>query len=111
MLSKYKYHFILHFTIIIWGFTGVLGKHLDVSGMESMPIVIYRMLIGWTTLLIFMFLIKKSIKIDFKGLLGRLINQNNKTSDPRKILSDTCKFIDPIPGKEYILNVKGNLSH
>ena len=72
MLSKYKYHFILHFTIIIWGFTGVLGKHLDVSGMESMPIVIYRMLIGWTTLLIFMFLIKKSIKIDFKGLLKTL---------------------------------------
>ena len=72
MLSKYKYHFILHFTIIIWGFTGVLGKHLDVSGMESMPIVVYRMLIGWTTLLIFMFLIKKSIKIDFKGLLKTL---------------------------------------
>ena len=72
MLSKYKYHFILHFTIIIWGFTGVLGKHLDVSGMESMPIVIYRMLIGWKTLLIFMFLIKKSIKIDFKGLLKTL---------------------------------------
>jgi len=72
MLSKYKYHFILHFTIIIWGFTGVLGKHLDVSGMESMPIVIYRMFIGWTTLLIFMFLIKKSIKIDFKGLLKTL---------------------------------------
>jgi len=72
MLSKYKYHFILHFTIIIWGFTGVLGKHLDISGMESMPIVIYRMFIGWTTLLIFMFLIKKSIKIDFKGLLKTL---------------------------------------
>lgn len=72
MLSKYKYHFILHFTIIIWGFTGVLGKHLDVSGMESMPIVIYRMFIGWTTLLIFMFLIKKSIEIDFKGLLKTL---------------------------------------
>ena len=72
MLSKYKYHFILHFTIIIWGFTGVLGKHLDVSGMESMPIVVYRMLIGWTTMLIFMFLIKQSIKIDFKGLLKTL---------------------------------------
>ena len=72
MLSKYKYHFILHFTIIIWGFTGVLGKHLDVSGMESMPIVVYRMFIGWTTLLIFMFLIKQSIKIDFKGLLKTL---------------------------------------
>ncbi len=72
MIKNYKYHFILHFTILIWGFTGVLGKHLDVSGMESMPIVVYRMLIGWTTLLFFMFIIKKSIKIDFKGLLKTL---------------------------------------
>ena len=72
MLKKYKYHFLLHFVILIWGFTGVLGKHLDISGMEAMPIVIYRMLIGWVTLLIFMLLIKKSIKIDFKGLLKTL---------------------------------------
>jgi drug/metabolite transporter (DMT)-like permease len=72
MINKYKYHFILHFTILIWGFTGVLGKHLDVSGMESMPIVVYRMLIGWTTLLIFTILIKKSIKIDPKGLFKTL---------------------------------------
>ena len=60
---KYKYHLLLHFTILIWGFTGVLGKHLDISGMKSMPIVVYRMLIGWGTLLIFMLIIKKSIKI------------------------------------------------
>ena len=72
MLKKYKYHFLLHFVILIWGFTGVIGKHLDVSGMESMPIVIYRMLIGWVTLLIFMLVIKKSIKIDIKGLLKTL---------------------------------------
>lgn len=72
MFNKYKYHFILHFTILIWGFTGVLGKHLDVSGMESMPIVVYRMLIGWTTFLVFMLVIKKSIKIDLKGLFKTL---------------------------------------
>ena len=72
MFKKYKYHFILHFTILIWGFTGVLGKHLDVSGMESMPIVVYRMLIGWTTFLVFMLIIKKSIKIDLRGLFKTL---------------------------------------
>ena len=50
----------------------MLGKHLDVSGMESMPIVVYRMLIGWTTFLIFMLVIKKSIRIDLKGLFKTL---------------------------------------
>ena len=72
MFKKYKYHLLLHFTILIWGFTGVLGKHLDISGMKSMPIVVYRMLIGWVTLLIFMLIIKKSIKIDAKGLFKTL---------------------------------------
>ena len=50
-------------------------------------------------------------KIDFKGILGGLIKKNNKKSDPTDIISPTCNFIDPIPGKEYILNVEGNLSH
>ena len=72
MLKQYKYHFLLHFVILIWGFTGVIGKHLDLSGMESMPIVIYRMLIGWVTLLIFMAIIRKPIKIDSKGLFKTL---------------------------------------
>ena len=51
MIKDYKYYFLLHAVILIWGFTGVIGKHLDISGMESMPIVIYRMLIGWVSLL------------------------------------------------------------
>ena len=58
--------------ILIWGFTGVIGKHLDISGMESMPIVIYRMMIGWITLFIFMLFIGRSIKLDRKGLLKTL---------------------------------------
>ena len=72
MIKKYKYYFLLHFVILIWGFTGVIGKHLDFSGMESMPIVIYRMLIGWISLLIFMLLMKRRITIDNKGLFKTL---------------------------------------
>jgi drug/metabolite transporter (DMT)-like permease len=31
MLSKYRYHLLLHFIVFIWGFTGILGKliHID----------------------------------------------------------------------------------
>ncbi len=72
MLKKYKYYLLLHFVILIWGFTGVIGKHLDISGMESMPIVIYRMLIGWITLFIFMLFIGRSMKLDRKGLFKTL---------------------------------------
>ncbi len=70
--DKYKYHLILHFTIVIWGFTGVIGKYLELSGMTSMPIVIYRMLIGWVSLLVFMSIMRTSIKIDIKGLFKTL---------------------------------------
>ncbi len=72
MLKQYKYHFLLHFIILIWGFTGVIGKHLDLSGMDSMPIVVCRMLIGWVSLLVFMLLIRKSIFIDKRGLFSTL---------------------------------------
>ena len=72
MLKQYKYYFLLHSVILIWGFTGVIGKHLDFSGMESMPIVIYRMLIGWVTLMIFMLIIGRSVKLDNKGLFKTL---------------------------------------
>ena len=72
MLKQYKYYFLLHSVILIWGFTGVIGKHLDFSGMESMPIVIYRMLIGWVTLMIFMLIIGRPLKLDNKGLYKTL---------------------------------------
>jgi len=40
--------------------------------MESMPIVIYRMLIGWVTLMIFMLIIGRPLKLDNKGLYKTL---------------------------------------
>jgi len=66
---NYKHYLLLHFIIIIWGFTGVIGKELAYSGMDSIPIVIIRMLIGWSTLLIYMLCTGKSFYIDKKGLV------------------------------------------
>ena len=53
MNYKNKHYLLLHLIILIWGFTGIIGKELSNSGMDSIPIVIIRMLIGWSTLLIY----------------------------------------------------------
>lgn len=41
---------ILHFTVFIWGFTGILGKLITVS---AVPLVWYRVLIASTTLFLY----------------------------------------------------------
>lgn len=69
MIKNYKYHFILHFTILIWGFTGIIGKILVISGLNTSEIVFWRMLIAWTTLLLFLIIRKEKIKINYKTLL------------------------------------------
>ncbi|TCD04462.1 EamA family transporter [Pedobacter frigidisoli] len=54
---------ILHFTVLIWGFTGVLGK---VISIDAVPLVWYRVLIATSTLLAWFLITKKSIKISRK---------------------------------------------
>lgn len=69
MLNKYKYHFVLHFTILIWGFTGIIGKTLNLSGLTSNEIVFWRMLIAWATLLLFLLLKKEKLRLNKLTLL------------------------------------------
>lgn len=69
MLNKYKYHFVLHFTILIWGFTGIIGKTLSLSGLTSNEIVFWRMLIAWATLLLFLILKKEKLRLNKLTLL------------------------------------------
>jgi len=72
VLSKYKYHLWLHFIILIWGFTGVIGKELGLLNTNAVTIVFYRMFIGLTSLLIVVLLLKHKIKITKKGLFATL---------------------------------------
>lgn len=60
MLSKYKYHILLHLIIFMWGFTGILGKliHLD-----SLIIVWHRVLIAFIALGITLIFLKKSFRV------------------------------------------------
>ena len=74
MKGKYHYHLLLHFTILIWGFTGIIGKFLELTELSSSYIVFWRMLIGWTTLLLYLIFKKQKVLIDRKSALKFLGN-------------------------------------
>ncbi len=74
MIEKYKNHLILHFTILIWGFTGIIGKILGLSGLSTSEVVFWRMLIAWTTLLIYLLIKRERILVSKKTLLKLLGN-------------------------------------
>ena len=74
MNTKYHHYLLLHFTILVWGFTGIIGKFLEISQLSSVEIVFWRMLIGWTTLLVYLIFIKQQILIDSKNILKLLGN-------------------------------------
>lgn len=61
MFEKYKYHILLHFIILLWGFTGILGKliHLD-----FLYIVWHRLFFALIGLGIIIFFLKKSLKVN-----------------------------------------------
>lgn len=61
---------ILHFTVLIWGFTGVLGELITVSALH---LVWYRVLIAALTLIIYYLIKKKSLLVPKGQILQYLI--------------------------------------
>lgn len=59
----------MHAVILIWGFTGILGKLITIS---SQAIVWYRMGLAFLSLLVFFLLARKSLKITGKTALQYL---------------------------------------
>jgi len=55
MLSKYKYHLLLHLIIVLFGFTGILGKLIN---LPAEAIVWYRVFIAFIGLGVVMFLMR-----------------------------------------------------
>ncbi len=66
MLLKYKYHIWLHFVVLIFGLTGVLGKLISI---ESYLLVWYRLIIALAAIIIYFAFTKFSLKITKKQLL------------------------------------------
>ncbi len=58
--SNLKYYIMLHFIVLIWGFTGILGKLID---LDFYKIVFFRMLIAGITLLGYLLITKQPFRI------------------------------------------------
>ncbi|WP_316800653.1 DMT family transporter [Pedobacter frigidisoli] len=57
---------ILHLTVLVWGFTGVLGKLISI---DAVPLVWYRVLIASITLFAWFLITKKNIRVTKKQLI------------------------------------------
>ena len=54
---------ILHLTVLVWGFTGILGKEISI---DAVPMVWYRVAIASITLYVWFLITKKNLKISKK---------------------------------------------
>ena len=66
MLSRFKYHILLHLIILLWGFTGILGKLI---GLESSYLVWHRVIIAFISLGVAMIFLKRSFRATSKKSL------------------------------------------
>lgn len=64
--ERHRNILILHFTILIWGFTGVLGDLISVSALH---LVWYRVLIAAVTLFFYLKFTKRQIVVPLRDLL------------------------------------------
>jgi len=61
MSSQVKHYVQLHFVVLIWGFTAILGLLISIPSVE---IVLYRTLIASLALLLLLYVSKKPIAVD-----------------------------------------------
>lgn len=65
-IRRYRNLLILHFTVLIWGFTGVLGDLITVSALH---LVWYRVLIAALTLFVYFKLSKQKLVVSWSKIL------------------------------------------
>lgn len=58
LFQQYRYHFLLHLIIFMWGFTGILGKLIE---LDALLIVWHRLWIAALALAGYMFFTKKLV--------------------------------------------------
>ena len=66
MFAKYKHQLILHLIVLIWGLTGILGDHINLT---SSKIVFFRTFIAFISLLFIGFFIKQSKKLTLSQII------------------------------------------
>lgn len=69
--DKLKSYFHLHFIVFVWGFTAVLGKLIT---LDALPLVWYRMLIAVVIIFAYIKIVKVSLTISRRLLIGFLFS-------------------------------------
>lgn len=69
-VSNLKYYLLMHFVVLAWGFTGLLGKLIH---LEFYRIVFFRMVIAGLSLLFFLWIRKKRFLIKDRRSLLKVI--------------------------------------
>ena len=70
VISKFKYHILLHTIILMWGFTGILGKLIQ---MNPVNLVWYRILVAFVALSAAMLFLRKSFRLDSFSQLAKIM--------------------------------------
>lgn len=65
-MRKFQYHILMHVIIFMWGFTGILGKLIEI---DALYIVWHRILIALISLGIGLYLLKMPMRIHDRKLL------------------------------------------
>lgn len=68
MLKKYKNYILLHFIILLFGYTGILGKEIE-GEVAPLSIVFHRVLIACVSLFLFMWIFKRPLRIPNRSIL------------------------------------------
>lgn len=64
-VNRHRNLLILHFTVLIWGFTGVLGSLISISAIQ---LVWYRVLIAAITLIIYHMSLQKTMVVSWRDM-------------------------------------------
>ncbi len=68
MLFKNKNLLLLHFIVLIWGWSPILGKLINIEGVVAFQLVWFRMLITVATIASYLALTKQNIKLPSKDI-------------------------------------------
>lgn len=66
MFEAYKNHIVLHLIILLFGFTGILGKLID---MDAVSMVFHRVLIASVSLFVFMLILKRPFRVQNRATM------------------------------------------
>ncbi|HEX8515392.1 MAG TPA: DMT family transporter [Bacteroidia bacterium] len=69
MFTKHKDLLLLHFIVLIWGFSPILGKLINLEGIIAYQLVWFRMLITVITIAVYLVITKKSIRLRRNDIL------------------------------------------